>query len=284
MQNKISRKSAAALGAGLMSMSLTGFAGLLMLAPGAQANDDDSTAAVTAAVTTEEICGWNLMGAPGNFALAPADAEAEYEGTAMDLFASFTNKGEGANTLNLYVSGTDQAEKSRTLTTACTWYVSAGESPAAATVKMAFSGAFTSAATRNGNPVLVGEAPDTSLSFTPGSATKVGDILLRGSITAAPMLITPTAADADACEADVDGKKFAVENVSLSAVSTPTTIMTMLIAKVAAKAAANAGQRCDLGFEVKVTVPAQQLPASPGAVYTWTGVSFLTTITTAVTD
>jgi hypothetical protein len=285
MQTKISRKSAAALGAGLMSMSLTGFAGLLMLAPGAQANEepanpDNGSAAVTAAVTTEEICGWNLIGAPGDFELAPADEDAEYEGTAMDLLASFTDKAEGtANTLNLYVSGTDQAAKSRTSTTACTWYVSAGESPAAATVRMAFTGAFTSAASRNDTPVLVDGDPDTSLSFTPGQSAG-----LRGGVTAAPLLVTPTAADADACELDVDGKKFAVSDVSLSTANAPSTIMTMLIAKVAGKAVANAGQRCDLGFEVKVTVPATQLPANPGAVYTWSGVSLLTTITTAVTD
>jgi hypothetical protein len=282
MQKKISRKSAAALGAGLMSMSLTGFAGLLMLAPGAQAdeNPDNGSAAVTAAVTTEEICGWNLIGAPGDFALAPADADAEYEGTAMDLLASFTDKAEGtANTLNLYVSGTDQAAKSRTSTTACTWYVSAGESPAAATVKMAFTGSFASAASRDDNPVLVDEEPDTSLSFTPGQSAG-----LRGGVTAAPLLVTPTAADVTACEADTNGKKFAVEDVSLSTAGTPSTIMTMLIEDVAAKAGADAGQRCDLGFEVKVTVPAQQLPANPGAVYTWSGVSLLTTIATATTD
>jgi hypothetical protein len=285
MQKKISRKSAAALGAGLMSMSLTGFAGLLMLAPGAQANEepanpDDGSAAVTAAVTTEEICGWNLLGAPGSITLIPETDGAEYVGEEFPLIANFTNKTVGnENTLNLYVSGTDQDPRSRTESTACTWYASSGLAPAAATVKMAFTGSFASAASRGGDPVLVGDNPDTSLSFTPGQSTG-----LRGSVTAAPLLVTPTAADATACEAAEAGKKFAVSDVSLSAAATPSTLMTMLVGDVAETAAEDEGQRCDLGFQVKVTVPQEQLPANPGAIYNWAGVSLLTTITTATSN
>ena len=285
MGNKISKKGAAALGAGLMSLSLTGFAALLMLAPGANAVEGDGTAEVSATVTTQEICGWNLLGAPGNFALTPAVNGAEYEGEAFDLIADFTNKTDDpaneltANTLNLYVSGTDQSPKSRTSTTACTWYASSGVSPAAPTVSMAFTGSFASSATKNSVAVLVGDEPDTSLSFTPGQNTG-----LRGSVTAAPLLVTPTAADATACEAVEDGKKFAVSDVSLSAASTPSKLMTMLISNVATKAGLDEGQRCDLGFQVKVTVPPQQLPANPGAIYNWTGVSLLTTINTATSD
>lgn len=284
MQNKISRKSAAALGAGLMSLSLTGFAGLLMLAPGANAADGDSTAAVSAEVTTQEICGWNLLGAPGTFPLVPSVAGAEYEGDAFELVANFTNKTSGLeNTLNLYVSGTDQSPKSRTTTTACTWYAASGLSPAAPTVEMSFSGTFTSSAKRGSVAALYTpqggtEGPDTTLSFTPGQQAG-----LRGGATAAPLVVTPTVADVTACEAA--DKKFAVEDaVNLSTALEASTLVTMLINNVATKAAEDAGQRCDLGYQVKVTVPAKQLPGNPGAVYSWTGLSLITAMTTATSD
>ena len=276
--NKISSRGIKALGAGLVSLSVAGFGSLLMLAPGANAADGDGSASISATVTSQEICGWNLLGAPGNFTLAPVVPGTEYDGAALELLANFTDS--STNTLNLYVSGTDQDPKSRTETTSCTWYASSGVSPAAATVQMAFTGTFTSAATRNAVAVLKADGgADDSLSFTPGQNTG-----LRGSVTAANMLITPVALDASACEEDVAGSKFAVEDVSLSTASTPATIMTMLIANVATTAAADAGQRCDLGFEVKVTVPEQQLPDNPGAIYTWSGVTLLTTITTSTTD
>ena len=276
--NKISSRGIKALGAGLVSLSVAGFGSLLMLAPGANAADGDGSASISATVTSQEICGWNLLGAPGTFTLAPEVSGTEYEGAALELLANFTDN--STNTLNLYVSGTDQDPKSRTETTSCTWYASSGVSPAAATVQMAFTGTFTSAATKNGVEVFDANAlADESLSFTPGQNTG-----LRGDVTAANMLITPVALDATACEADVAGSKFVVEDVSLSTASTPATIMSMLIASVATTAAEDAGQRCDLGFQVKVTVPEEQLPYNPGAIYTWSGVTLLTTITTSTSD
>jgi hypothetical protein len=276
--NKISNRGIKALGAGLVSLSVAGFGSLLMLAPGANAADGDGSASISATVTSQEICGWNLLGAPADFTLAPLVNGTEYDGAALELLADFTDS--DTSTLNLYVSGTDQNPRSRETTTACTWYASSGVSPAAATVQMAFTGSFASAATKAGVAVFdAGDQEDASLSFTPGQ-----NIGLRGGVTAANMLITPVANDATACEAVVDGKKFAVEDVSLSTAAAPETIMTMLIANVAGTADINAGQRCDLGFQVKVTVPEQQLPYNPGAIYTWSGVTLLTTITTSVTD
>ncbi len=268
MQKKISRKSAAALGAGLMSMSLTGFAGLLMLAPGANAAESEIPADITVNVTSEEMCGWNLVGAPGNFELVTEEGNAEYVGAALVLVEEFTNS--DTETLSLYVSGTDQAETSRTNTTACTWYELSGVSPLAPTVEMSFSGNFIATAADNG--------PDVAMDFTPGAEAA------RGSVTAAPMLITPTEADATACMAEADTKKFVVTDVSLSVPSTPAPIISMLLEDIGATAATDLGQRCDLGFKLQVTIPESQLPSHPGALYSWAGATLLTSITTALTD
>lgn len=250
MQNKISRKSAAALGAGLMSMSLTGFAGLLMLAPGANAVD----ATVESEVKSQEECGWTLMGAATAIELVPATPTTRYEDAALPLTATFS----GASTLNLYVTGNGQGPSSRDAHTECIFYSIANPTVAnVPTVTIEAVGAFTSS--------TAAAQEDTSLSFTPGEDD------------AANLTVVGAGADKTTCGDD----DFVVSDVSVAAgaAGVAGTLLSMLKADVEEKATEQSTQRCDLGYVVSVTIPEGLKPSNPGAIYEWSGLTVTTILT-----
>jgi hypothetical protein len=257
MGNKISKKGAAALGAGLMSLSLTGFAGLLMLAPGAQATEDPGTdATVKSEVKSQEECGWTLVGAATEIELVPATDETRYEDAALPLTATFA----GDSTLNLYVTGNAQAQASRTAHTECIFYSVANPGVLnVPKVTIEVEGAFTSA--------TLDDTDDDSLSFTPG----VED--------AADLTVTGATLDVDACVED----DFVVSTVEVASGETGT-LLSMLKASVNEKATEADTQRCDLGYVVGVTIPGGLKPSAPGAIYTWTGLNLTTVMTPSATD
>jgi hypothetical protein len=249
MQKKISRKSAAALGAGLMSMSLTGFAGLLMLAPGANAAESGTAANIESEVVTEEQCEWRIVSVPGSIELSSGGAE--YVGAALTLSAEFA----GVDDLNVYVTGGEQVGVSPNTNTACTFYsdINPGFKTRPTVVMSTGVGTFDATYDDDGSSIA-----DEGLSF---ALTDSGLDLAVDDTACATEWVSPT--DGDTLVASDSGVMLEITDFT----------------SIGNTHAVDLGLRCEAPLTVSIDIPANLLPEAPGKTYTWSGISLTTTLT-----
>lgn len=221
--------------AGLIALSLP----LMMLAissPGANASTG-----VSSEVEAIDVCNWELGGFSGDLNLGPADANAKYEGEALDVSATISG-------LTLALSG------------------AADETPLVSSTNCSFYNIE-----KNGN---VEFALATTNEFTANydnSGTATRDEAMDFSLTeAAPMSIVADATAVGQCVASVQDGSWTSTAGSFHAVSDLANIFGL--AAVENVHAANANVSCAPAITVGVTIKASAaVPAGAGKHYTFSG-------------
>jgi hypothetical protein len=238
------------LGAAFISLAVSGFAGLMIVAPGALAVGVD-VGGLVGTVLTEPKCDWQIVSIPASFAIGSA-AATKYEGAALDLSIA----GED---MNVYVSGA-QAEKTAAGNTPCIFY-NTGTSPKTRpeVVMSINTTTFEAQYQVNGEgAVLLDPTMDIDLSENPLKIT-MGSCLVSNSAW------------------NVSSLELGPESLSGVALAIPgqTSVLPAQLS--------DAGLRCDTSYGVRVTIPEHIEPVGAGEQYTFRGVT-LTTVLTAQSD
>ena len=240
-----------------MALLLIGsVSGGIVLADAQSSGDTDSQAA-SASVATEELCTWFITNMPANATMAPAAAgtgnnsagEDEYDGTTFDMV-----KTEGSD-MQVYTSGnlgTGSAEAN----TECTFY----SAKKGFTLTQTVSGTTFTASYGDGNTA------DASMNFDI-------DATLPLTIDGTENTCF-TAADAD----EVDSG-WTLTDSTMSAGDSSNVFLSLSYANTAMVNTTSSSDRCDVGIEFRVTVPADMTPAAPGETYTWSGPNIINTVT-----
>jgi len=231
------------LGAAFIALAFSGFAGLMVVAPGALATD----AGVSSSVVTEELCEWQIFAVPADFAVSSGGAE--YVGEILPLTAV-------AQTVNVYVTGNEQATPSAADNTACAFYteVDPGFKTRPTVVMSVGTGEF--AATYPGVDDAVTE--DGGMSFT---------------LNDSPLKITST------LPASCIEDNWAATNLSLGVSGSGVNMEIPLIANIDNVQAENGGQRCTNSFVASIDIPGDVMPLGPGKTYSYSGITLTTTLT-----
>ena len=234
-----------------MSLSLTGFAGLLMLAPGANAADSGTAASIDSQVITEEQCEWRIFGVPGTVALSSGGAE--YVGAELELSATF----DGSEDLNVYVTGGEQVGRSETLNTACTFYsnVSPGYKTRPTLVMSTGAGEF-------------------AATYADDQGVAVGDDGLSFDLSTSGLDLN---VDSSGCT--VEGWSSPLSGDTLSFSDSGVMLEIADFTDISNTHDDDLGLRCEAPLTVSIDIPTNLLPDAPGKTYTWAGISLTTTLT-----
>ena len=235
------------LGAAFISLAVSGFAGLMLVAPGSLA-----VGGVVGTVLTEAKCDWQILSVPATFTLASA-GDAKYEGAALELSVADQD-------LNVYVSG-GQPEKTASGNTACIFY------DAVAVLKK----------TRPEVVMSINATSFTAEYQVNGSGDPVMDTFMDVNLAENPLVVTM-----GAC-AELDAAWTSTPKLSLGTVLEDTAIEIQAQSDVLDAQASDLGLRCDNNYGVSLTLPGGVEPLGAGEEYTFRGI-ILTTTLTARTD
>jgi len=243
------------LGAAFISLAVSGLAGLMLVAPGALANGPNGQG-IGASVLTEQACNWVNFGVPADITLTSAST---YDGTPLQLTAS-------ATVLNVYVTGA-QATTSATENTRCIFY---------------------ELGTDKSRPSVVMTIDDAQFGakYGPGDGVEDTDMGINLDGT------TPLVVDSSPCGVDVDNDWTVLSSLDLhndgSAEGIPIEMKTRSdVDKVQLafnETAGTGGQRCATTYTVSLLLPGGVEPDSPGATYTFSGITLSTVLTPAFID
>ncbi len=227
--------------AGIALMAISGLT-LSVSATLSTASADPATTGTQ--VVTEELCAWQIIGAPSSITLEPAVPGTEYEGDAVQVSDAFAEADTAE--LNVYSSG-NVTTGSRTTYGNCTFY----SAPTRPVVTMSIGDADFTAMAESG--------ADSSMDFeaTTGNEFNVDQT---------------SSCDAKWTTADLNLKSEALSGVIMS-------ILTL--ADVDSRVTGTGTDRCKADFEIKINIPGGQTPTYPGQTYTWSGPGFTTALTTS---
>ena len=235
------------LGAAFISLAVSGFAGLMLVAPGALATGQG----VGGSVLTEQACNWVNFGVPADITLTSAST---YDGTPLQLTAS-------ATVLNVYVTGS-QATASETESTRCIFY---------------------EIGTDKSRPSVVMSIDDVKFAATYGA--NIDDegmgIDLNGTT---PLVVdsAPCAVDVDNAWTVLSSLDLHNDGSAEGIPIEMKTISDVDKVQLASDAPVNAGgERCATTYTVSLLLPGGVEPAEPGATYTFSGITLSTVLTPA---
>jgi hypothetical protein len=228
--------------AGVALMAISGLT-LSVSATLSAASADPATTGTS--VVTEELCTWQIIGAPSTITLEPAVAGTEYEGDAVEVSKAFTEADTAE--LNVYSSG-NVTTGSRTTYGNCTFY----SAPTRPVVTMSIGDAdFTATAASGGADASMDFEASTGNEFnvdqTSSCAAKwtVADLGLKSGALSGTVMSIPTLADVDS------------------------------------RVTGTGTDRCKADFEININIPGGKTPTYPGQTYSWSGPAFTTALTTS---
>ena len=252
------------LGAAFISLAVSGFAGLMLVAPGALATGQGH-GNVGGSVRTKEACDWRIQEIPASVTLASAlvdpqddQSAAVYDGTAMTLSSV-------AQDQNVYVTGNLQGANSDSLNTKCIFYnvPGAGTDQTRPTVSMATTGTGVFEATYQGD---TGAEVDSGMQVTLGTLTGTSPLGVAF------------------VECVDSANVWTTTDLNLGASKSATSVEIPTIGDVDQSQQKDDGLRCNQTYVVSIALPEGVVPDSPGAVYTFSGVVLTTTLNTSKTD
>ena len=209
----------------------------------------DTTTSTTSVLTTQERCTWYVDDIPGTVSLANADPTLKYEGVDYEV------ESNPAATVKVYVSG-NGGEGTFESNTECTWYKTSEIDGIQLDLSVAADEVVSSR----------GGTPDNSLGF---------------DLADSPYNITHTRGT---CENKADALTTAwqTSDQTLFNTSINTSLATLPQADTSKVLAAGASpsDRCELDLTYSLTVPGDNIPAVPGANYTFTLPTVTWTVTT----
>jgi hypothetical protein len=228
------------LGAAFISLAISGFAGLMLVAPGALAGG------VVGTVLTDSKCDWQIFDIPASFAVASAGST--YKGVSMDLTVENQD-------LNIYVSG-GQENKTADSSTACIFYDTIDSDNK----------------TRPEITMSINETKFLAEYQVGGTGEVVLDPTMDIDLSATPLVITMTKCT------DTPGTWTQPDTLNLGSDTSLTALEIATRSKVDSTQVID-GQRCDTGYGVKLTLPGGVEPVGDGEEYTFRGVTLTTTLT-----
>ena len=240
-----------------MALLLIGsVSGGIVLADAQNDNDTDSQAA-SASVATEELCTWFITNMPANATMAPAAegsgnnlaGEDEYDGTTFDMVKTEDSDMQVYTSGNL---GTGSAEAN----TECTFY----------DAKKGFTLTHTVSGTTFTATYGDDDTADTDMNFD-----------IDGTL---PLTIDGTENTCfTAADADEEDSGWTLTDSTMSAADSSNDFLSLSYANTAMVNTTSSSDRCDVGIEFRVTVPADMTPSAPGETYTWSGPTITNTVT-----
>lgn len=223
----------------------------------AQSDGDTDNQAASASVDTEELCTWFITNMPANATMAPAAegsgnnvaGEDEYDGTTFDMVKT------EASDMQVYTSG-NLGAGSAAANTECTFY----------SAKKGFTLTHTVSGTTFTASYGDSSTADTAMNFDFDASLP---LTIDGTEN-----VCFTAADAD----EVDSG-WTLSDSSMDAADSTNAFLSLSYANTAMVNTTESSDRCDVGIEFRVTVPAGMTPSAPGETYTWSGPNIINTVT-----
>lgn len=239
-------------GASALSLALPGLIATMALMPAANAieSDDETREAgdqITSSATMEEQCKWVLLGAPSSVALTPIDADAEYNGTVMELSASLSS-------ISIHTTGNQDTTPSFETFTECTFFASKFKPTATLGIDQL-----------NFDAKISGGDADEGMNFSAKSTNPLSFGFTAGT--------------------DCTGWATAAETLNLST-TTAGTLLDLALTDVTSPVTIERGNdKCDLtNGSVTIDIPADLNPRSPGSVYEFAGPTLTTALATSETN
>jgi hypothetical protein len=235
------------LGAAFISLAVSGFAGLMLVAPGALAGG------VVGTVLTEAKCDWQIVEIPATFQVGSA-GNARYTGAELELSVA-------AQDLNIYVSGRQRLGKTESGSTPCIFYENADlANKTRPKINMSI------AATKFLAEYQVGGTGEVVLDPTMDVELTVSD----------PLVITM-----GACS---DTGTWTSTSVELGADAKDSTVIEILEHKDVSTAQGDDGLRCANSYGVSFNIPKGTVPTGAGEEYSFRGITLTTTLNAIVSE
>jgi hypothetical protein len=232
------------LGAAFISLAVSGFASLMIVAPAALAVTVGG-GGIVGTVLTDAKCDWKIVAIPTSFVVGSSGAT-KYTGVPLDLTLADQD-------LNIYVSGKQDGATS-TGHTPCIFY----------------DGLDASKKTRPEITMSINATKFLAEYKVNGAGTVVLDPTMDINLTTSPLVITVG-------ECTDKTTWISPATLQLGPTTSGTALKIADMAKVLSSQLLS-GLRCDSGYGVKLTLPGGIEPAGAGEEYSFRGVTLTTTL------